>query len=82
MESIKTPFVTLNGVNFYYIFREFVYIVVVSIDNENVISKLSFLNRVENLIKDFCGSVSEDSIRSNFILIYEILDEIVDFGYC
>ena len=46
-----------------------------------VISKLSFLNRVENLIKDFCGSVSEDAIRNNFILVYEILDEIVDFGY-
>ncbi len=46
-----------------------------------VISKLSFLNRLENLIKDFCGSVSEDAIRSNFILIYELLNEIVDFGY-
>ena len=46
-----------------------------------IISKLSFLNWIESLIKDFCGSVSEDSIRNNFILIYEILDELVDFGY-
>jgi AP-4 complex subunit mu-1 len=45
------------------------------------VSKLSFLNRVESLIKDFCGSVSEDSIRNNFILIYEIIDELLDFGY-
>lgn len=46
-----------------------------------VISKISFLNRVENLIKDFCGSVSEDAIWNNFIIIYEILDEMIDFGY-
>jgi hypothetical protein len=33
------------------------------------------------VIKDYCGVVSEESIRRNFILIYELLDEILDFGY-
>jgi AP-4 complex subunit mu-1 len=40
---------------------------------------LSFeiLNRITKLIKDYCGMLSEDSIRTNFVLIYEILDEIM-----
>lgn len=33
------------------------------------------------IVKDFCGVLSEEAIRKNFILIYELLDEILDFGY-
>lgn len=33
------------------------------------------------MIKDFCGQISEEGIRKNFVLIYEILDEMIDFGY-
>ena len=29
----------------------------------------------------FGGEFSEQSIKSNFVLIYELLDEILDFGY-
>lgn len=32
-------------------------------------------------IKDFCGLINEEVLRKNFILIYELLDEIFDFGY-
>ena len=34
-----------------------------------------------NVIKDFCGVLSEEAIRKNFILIYEVIDEMLDFGY-
>ena len=29
----------------------------------------------------FGGEFSEQSLKSNFVLIYELLDEILDFGY-
>jgi len=29
----------------------------------------------------FGGEFSEQSIKNNFVLIYELLDEIMDFGY-
>lgn len=29
----------------------------------------------------FGGEFTEQSIKGNFVLIYELLDEIVDFGY-
>ena len=41
---------------------------------------LELINRISTVIKDFCGILTEESIRKNFILIYEILDEIIDFG--
>ncbi|CAB1316379.1 unnamed protein product [Coregonus sp. 'balchen'] len=42
---------------------------------------IEFLNRLTALVKDYCGCLSEKSVRMNFALIYELLDEVVDFGY-
>uniref|UniRef100_A0A3Q3ELY7 AP-4 complex subunit mu-1 n=1 Tax=Labrus bergylta TaxID=56723 RepID=A0A3Q3ELY7_9LABR len=42
---------------------------------------IEFLNRLTALVKDYCGSLSEKSVQMNFALIYELLDEVVDFGY-
>jgi AP-4 complex subunit mu-1 len=33
------------------------------------------------VFKDYCGVLTEESIRKNFILIYELLEEIIDYGY-
>lgn len=30
---------------------------------------------------DYFKDVEEESIRDNFVIIYELLDELVDFGY-
>ncbi|VDM82182.1 unnamed protein product [Strongylus vulgaris] len=30
---------------------------------------------------EYFGKITEDSVRSNFVLIYELLDELIDFGY-
>ena len=41
----------------------------------------SLLLRISAVIKDYCGLNSEEAIRKNFVLIYELLDEMLDFGY-
>lgn len=33
------------------------------------------------MFKDYCGILTEESIRKNFTLIYELLDEMMDYGY-
>uniref|UniRef100_H3CQF3 AP-4 complex subunit mu-1 n=1 Tax=Tetraodon nigroviridis TaxID=99883 RepID=H3CQF3_TETNG len=42
---------------------------------------IEFLNRLAALVKDYCGNVSEKSVQMNFALIYELLDEVLDYGY-
>jgi AP-4 complex subunit mu-1 len=42
---------------------------------------IELLNRMAKVFKDYCGVLSEESIRRNFILIYELLDEMLDYGY-
>lgn len=40
------------------------------------------LGQVVTLFKSyFGGEFSEQSVKSNFVLIYELLDEVMDFGY-
>ena len=33
------------------------------------------------MFEDYFKDVEEESIRDNFVIIYELLDELVDFGY-
>ena len=32
-------------------------------------------------MQDYCGLLSEEAVRKNFVLVYELLDEIIDYGY-
>lgn len=41
----------------------------------------NFLHRVVDLLKYYFEQLEEESIRDNFVLIYELLDEIMDYGY-
>ena len=42
---------------------------------------LELLNRLAKVFKDYCGILTEESIRKNFVLIYELVDEMLDYGY-
>ena len=42
---------------------------------------LELLSRVARVVKDYCGALTEDALRKNAILVYELLDEMLDHGY-
>jgi len=42
---------------------------------------IELLSRIAKVFKDYCGTLSEESIRKNFILLYELLDEMIDYGH-
>ena len=42
---------------------------------------LSVLTHPGAPTQDYCGVLTEESLRKNFVLVYELLDEMVDFGY-
>lgn len=39
----------------------------------------SFAQHLAYVVKDYCGSISESALRNNFVLLYEILDEVLVF---
>ena len=46
-----------------------------------IISSLVPPLQIVTLFKSYFGSFNEDSLKANFVIIYELLDEILDFGY-
>lgn len=56
------------------------YLCAVTRRNSNVALILTFLYRLADVFKDYFGTLEEESIRDNFVVIYELLDETMDHG--
>jgi AP-4 complex subunit mu-1 len=75
------PIFNIDGINFAYVKKTGLYLVGTSRFDIQPSIILEVLNKISKIIKDFCGIISEEAIRKNFVLIYELLDEIMDFGH-
>ncbi|BAM40367.1 clathrin-coat assembly protein [Theileria orientalis strain Shintoku] len=77
----SVPLFELDGMLYFYIRRSSLYFVITTkyITSPSYVFEL--LQKITNFLKDFIGLLNEESIKNNFILAYEILDEILDYGY-
>ena len=80
-EEIAPPLFNVDGINFIYVKTEDLYIAISTLDNASPNYYLEVLDRLMKVIKDHIGDLNEETIRKNFVLIYEITDEMIDFGY-
>ena len=80
-DETAPPIFNEDGVNFIYIKKNELYLVIATLDNASPNYFLEILERLMKVISDQCGVLSEESIRKNFVLIYEIIDEMLDFGF-
>lgn len=79
-ENEEKPVYTENGVTYVYIKYNNLYVLSVTKRNTNVTLVMLFMYKVCSVFKEYFGEVSEESIRDNFVIIYELLDEMMDFG--
>ncbi|KAK8468016.1 hypothetical protein PHAVU_007G203200 [Phaseolus vulgaris] len=42
---------------------------------------IEFLCRVADVLNDYFGTLNEDIIKDNFVIVYELLDEMIDNGF-
>jgi len=70
-----------DGVTFFYAFAGGMYLVGTAVRDGPPLLALELLQRVQVLVRDFLGVFNETSVRKNFALVCEILDETADFGY-
>ena len=74
------PVFLIDGINFLYVRKNGLYFVATTKFNVSPSLFIDIVNRLTRLFKDYCGILNEESIRKNFILIYELLDEVMDYG--
>ncbi|KTW25932.1 hypothetical protein T552_03206 [Pneumocystis carinii B80] len=80
-KEIDSPINTIESNTFFHIKHENIYVVAVTGNNANTSLVFEFLYKIIFLHEGYFKRFNEDSIKNNFTLIYELLDEIVDFGY-
>lgn len=74
------PFFIVNGIQFCYVRRRQLLFVSTSCANDSPSCTVELLDRTIAVIKDFLGVISEESIRRNFTLVYELWDEMLHLG--
>ncbi len=75
------PVFSIDGVHYAWIRKSGLFFVLTSVVNTSPAEAIELLVRVSKLLKDYCGVLTEESVRANFTLIYELLDEVFDWGY-
>jgi len=80
-DGMISPIITSEDVTFVYIKYNNLYIVTTTKTNANVALVFSFLHRLVLVFTEYFKELEEESIRDNFVLIYELFDELMDFGY-
>lgn len=53
----------------------------VSQRNTNALVVLNFLYQMVEVFEDYFKELCEESVKDNFVITYELLDEMMDFGY-
>jgi AP-2 complex subunit mu-1 len=80
-ESQECPIVLLDGTSYIHVASKDIILLATTKSNLNVAMAVQFLYSVINVCKSYFGNdLDENHIRKHFVLIYELLDEIIDYG--
>ena len=80
-DLLLRPVYTEEGITFVYVKCNNLLLLAVTKRNSNIALILTFMSRLQSVFKDYFGELEEESIRDNFVVVYELLDETMDFGY-
>eukprot|EP00474_Spongospora_subterranea_P010167 CRZ10625.1 hypothetical protein [Spongospora subterranea] len=75
------PIFAIDGIHFTYLNQNGLYFVATARCNISGSFAAEVVSRIARVFKDYCGVLTEEAIRQNFVLIYELIDEMIDFGY-
>jgi hypothetical protein len=67
----------VDGVNYMHVKQAGLLFVATTRVNLSPALVLELLQRIARVTKDYLGVLNEDSLRKNFVLVYELLDEMI-----
>eukprot|EP00545_Synedropsis_sp_CCMP1620_P004974 CAMPEP_0119014752 /NCGR_PEP_ID=MMETSP1176-20130426/10363_1 /TAXON_ID=265551 /ORGANISM="Synedropsis recta cf, Strain CCMP1620" /LENGTH=459 /DNA_ID=CAMNT_0006967991 /DNA_START=69 /DNA_END=1445 /DNA_ORIENTATION=+ len=70
-----------DGLSYFHVKRNGLIFACSTARNVSPTTVVELLSTIAKVFKDYCGTLSEEAIRKNFILLYELLDEMMDYGY-
>lgn len=76
-----SPIITDEGISYAWIKHNNLILMATTKRNMNCMVILNFLYRIVDIFAEYFNELNEESIRDNFVITYELLDEMMDFGY-
>lgn len=80
-DRLVKPVFTEKDITYMWIRVNNIYIVAVAKGNPNVALVFSFLYKMQEVLTDYFKELEDESLRDNFVITYELLDEMMDHGY-
>jgi len=81
VKEVRSPIKSIGTTSFLHIKCGNIFLVAVTRYNVNVAMVFETLHAIAEIFKAYFGKLDEESVRNHFILTYELLDEIMDWGY-
>jgi len=76
-----TPLISTPECTYAFIKHSNLYVVATTKKNSNIAMIFVLLHKICAVMEEYFKDVEEESIRDNFVICYELMDELVDFGY-
>ncbi|CAD2218438.1 AP-1 complex subunit mu [Angomonas deanei] len=80
-DILVKPVFEVQGVTYTFIKENDVYLLMVSCINTVSLGQIAYMKQCVNVFEYYFKRVTEETVRDNFVIIYELLDEMCDFGY-
>lgn len=80
-EAKEKPIIYMNGVSYIHITHKEITLLATTKSNANTAMIFNFLYSFVDLCRAYFKDFSEEEIKKNFVIIYELLDEVMDYGY-
>lgn len=72
--AVRSPVTNIARTSYFHTKRGNIWIVAATRQNVNAALVFEFLTKTVEVLESYFGRVTEDSVKSNFVLIYELLD--------
>lgn len=79
-EGSMSPIIQHGDVTFIFITFSNLYVVATTNKNTNVMMLTSFMHKLCEIFCHYFKELEEESIKDNFVIVYELMDEVMDFG--
>nr|CAB3222086.1 AP-1 complex subunit mu-1 [Phallusia mammillata] len=80
-EGTACPILLHGDITFVFIRFSNLYMVATTNKNSNVMMVTSFMHKLCQIFAHYFKELEEESIKDNFVIVYELFDEVMDFGY-
>jgi AP-1 complex subunit mu len=80
-DRLIKPVFTEKDITYMWIRVNNIYIVAVAKGNPNVAMVFTYLYRIQDVFTEYFKELEDESLRDNFVITYELLDEMMDHGY-